>query len=68
MNENKEPKTFTINDQVYTVGDQVSAVVEWPNGRRTNTQGTLITVDGDEAYIESPLGPVAVNVETLEPT
>ena len=64
---NKTPKKFKINGHDIAVGDQVSGVVEWPGGRRTTTQGALITVHDGEAFIESSLGPVAAILDTVEP-
>ena len=64
---NKNRKTFEINGHTIAAVDQVVALVRWPNGRTTTTQGTLINVHEGEAFVESSLGPVAVDLETVEP-
>jgi len=63
----KKVQRFKVNGYDLAVGDQVTGTVEWPGGRRTTTQGSLITVHNGEAFIESPLGPVAAILETVEP-
>jgi hypothetical protein len=63
----KPRKVFHINGHDIAAGDQVVALVCWPGGRTTITQGTLINVHEGEAFVESPLGPVAVDLKTVEP-
>ena len=48
-------------------GERVTADVVWKDGRRTTTSGTLITVADDKAYIDTALGAVEVDAETVEP-
>ena len=48
-------------------GARVSCTVVWKGGRTTASEGTLITVSGDKAYVETSLGPVEVDASTVEP-
>lgn len=63
----KKPEKFKIGDHEFAVGDEVTAVVEWQNGRRTNMEGTLITVHDGKAYLQTYLGPVEADAHTVEP-
>lgn len=47
-------------------GQKVSCLVPWPNGQNIRMEGTLITIKGNDAYIESVLGPVSGDADTLE--
>lgn len=62
----KQPDTFEHNGEIYRVGEKVSLVVEWQGGRTTVSSGTLISIDNGEAFVETSLGPVAGNADTLE--
>ncbi len=47
-------------------GCSISAVVDWPNGRKTTTSGTVIVIRDDTVYFESGFGNVAGSVATME--
>lgn len=59
-------KTFKINGETFRVGDEVVLDVRWKDGRTSSVRGKLITVDAGEAFVESDLGAVVGDPETLE--
>lgn len=59
-------KRFTHNGENYLVGDEVECEVQWKDGRKTVMKGKLITIVGDEVFIEADVGPVVGNLSTLE--
>jgi hypothetical protein len=60
-------KKIKINGHEFSIGDSVSAEVEWKNGRRTVSTGTLRVVVDDKVYIDTALGTVEVDADTVEP-
>ena len=59
-------KTWKHDGVTYREGDEVTLNVKWPGGRTTNVRGKLITIADGEAFVDSQLGPVAGDLETLE--
>lgn len=59
-------KLFQHNGQPFSVGERVGCMVTWKNGHRVWTVGKLITIAGDEAFIETDAGAVSGDLETLE--
>lgn len=47
-------------------GDLVSMDVSWPNGRVSRMTGKLLVIKGDEAVIDSEVGPVIGPLDSLE--
>lgn len=47
-------------------GTEVTCEIVWKDGRRTHGRGKLLFVDGDKAYVETSLGAVEVDLETVE--
>jgi hypothetical protein len=60
-------ETHEFNGHTFSIGDRVSARVEWTDGRRTWSTGTLRLVWKDKAYIETSIGNVEADAETMEP-
>lgn len=50
----------------FGVGDHVTGEVEWPNGRITTMSGEVIAVTVDTVYVETSLGPVAMDLGSVE--
>lgn len=53
-------------DDALKPGDLVSMDVSWPNGRVSRMTGRLLVIKGDEAVIESEVGPVIGPLDSLE--
>ncbi len=60
-------KYFKHDDHTYRVGDEVQCKVAWKNGREVWMRGKLIAIAAGEVFIETELGPVSGNLDTLEP-
>lgn len=55
-----------LDEPTAKAGDRVSLDVPWPNGRSTRMEGTLLTIRNGEAYIETNIGPVVGQLDSLE--
>ena len=49
------------------VGDHVFCEVQWPGGRKTQTEGKLIVIRDNLAYVETSMGVCEVDLATVEP-
>lgn len=59
--------TWEIEGENFNEGDIVSCRCEWRDGSIREHTGSLITIVGDECFIEVPgLGPIAGMLDTLE--
>ena len=47
-------------------GDRVSCEVRWKSGRTTTSEGRLISIVGDKAYVETSLGTVEVDLDSVD--
>ena len=59
-------ETFEVHGETYTRGQEVTGVVVWPDGHTTVTTGTLRFVREGMAYVDTAVGIVEMDAETLE--
>jgi hypothetical protein len=61
-----KPETFDVEGRTFRKGQKVWLKVPWPNGSVKDMEGTLSSVNGDKAYVETSLGIVEGYADTMD--
>lgn len=59
-------ESWVVNGETFVHGQEVTLEVPWRDGRVRAMSGTLLTVVDGEAFVETELGCVAGDADTLE--